>query len=515
MTKLTRYRIYEMIPGTLTWATLIGALLLSFISPLLAIYLIILFDLYWLLRVLYFVFYLFISWRRYRADVAIDWYARLQSFSHLAMQHGDDRRSWQDYYHLIFLPTYKEPLEVLESTFEGLMRTTYAHDKMIIVLAGEKRDEQQFQKHAMQLKKRYAQHFADFLVTVHPHNLPDEVPGKGSNLHWAGHEAQKLVDRMGISYEQVIVSAFDIDTVVHPQYFSYLTYRYMTHPNPTRSSFQPVALYNNNMWDSQALVRVASFGTTFWLMTELARPDRLFTFSSHSMSFQALVDVGFWEKRIVTEDSRIFLQCFLRYDGNYEVTPLYIPVSMHTVTVESRWRSLVNLYKQQRRWAWGVEHFPYMLHHFRHNHNIPWRKKIKYIWNLGEGMYSWATAPLLIFLLGQVPRLAVTPELESQILYQNAPAMLSILVNAAAVGILASAMVSLLLLPRRPEKKPTMVWLVMIFQWALLPVTLVFFGSIPAIDAQTRLMIGKPLGFWVTEKKKKATIMEHESHPHA
>ncbi|MBI4276287.1 hypothetical protein HY629_00410, partial [Candidatus Uhrbacteria bacterium] len=332
--------------------------------------------------------------------------------------------------------------------------------------------------------------------------------------YYAGHEAQKRIDTLKIPYEQVIVSAFDVDTVVHPQYFAYLTYRYMTHPNPTRTSFQPVALYNNNMWDSQAIVRVASFGTTFWLMTELARPDRLFTFSSHSMSFQALVDVDFWEKRIVTEDSRIFLQCFLYYDGKYEVTPLYIPVSMHTVTVESWWRSLVNLYKQQRRWAWGVEHFPYMLHHFRKNRRIPWRTKLKYVWNLGEGMYSWATAPLLIFLLGRVPKYFATPELTRTVLYQTAPSVLWWLMTAAMVGILASALVSLLLLPPRPETQPRFVWLIMILQWLLLPVTLVFFGSIPAIDAQTRLMLGKYLGFWVTEKSKKIPMPrpEHEDH---
>lgn len=506
-----------MFPGALTWLTLIGATVLSMVAPLAAVYVIVLFDFYWFLRVMYFVSYLFISWRRYRRESAVDWHAQLKAFTHLVERH-ETAPDWRSYYHIIFLPTYKEPIEVLEATFDGLVAAAYPHDRMIVVLAGEERDQNNFKRNAASIQKKYGHAFAHFLVTLHPKDLPDEIPSKGSNLNYAGHEAQKLIDELELPYEHVIVSAFDVDTIAHPQYFAYLTYRYMTHPNPTRSSFQPVALYNNNMWESQAIVRVASFGTTFWLMTELARPDRLFTFSSHSMSFRALVDIGFWEKKIVTEDSRIFLQCFLRYDGEYEVTPLYIPVSMHTVTVESRWRSLVNLYKQQRRWAWGVEHFPYMLKHFRENHRIPWRKKIKYIWNLGEGMYSWATAPLLIFILGRLPPYFASPDVQGQILYQNAPFVLWLLMTLAMTGIFASATVSLLLLPRRPDAQPRHEWAIMVLQWILLPITLVFFGSIPAIDAQTRLMLGKYLGFWVTEKKKgekegdSSTLVDHNAH---
>ena len=67
--------------------------------------------------------------------------------------------------------------------------------------------------------------------------------------------------------------------------------------------------------ESNPVVRVVASSTTFWLFTDLSRSERLFTFSSHSMSFRALVDVGFWDKTIVTEDSRIFLQGLVRYDA--------------------------------------------------------------------------------------------------------------------------------------------------------------------------------------------------------
>jgi len=493
MTRTRFYRFLEIIPGAAVWLTLSSAVLLSYFNPLVVIYFIIVFDTFWLFRVTCFVLFLSISWRRYRRDVSIDWLARASELPRFG-----------DIYHLIFLPTYKEDLEIIRATFRSLVADVYPkRERFIVVLAGEERDKERFLANARVLQEEFSQYFFRFLVTVHPQGLPDEIPGKGSNIHWAGHRAKELVDELGVPYENVVVSSFDIDTCVHPQYFAYLTHKYLTHPNPTRTSYQPVALYNNNIWDSPSVIRVAAFGTTFWLLTELARPERLFTFASHSMSFRALVDVGFWEKDIVTEDSRIFLQCLLHYNGDYAVTPMYIPVSMDTVMADTYGKSLVNLYKQQRRWAWGVEHFPYLVTRLRNKPDFPLFKKIFHVWTLAEGMYSWATAPLLIFLLGYLPLWFAPESLRTAALYQNTPHTLQALMTLSMVGVLVSAFLSFGLLPQRPAHKKRRAVVVMFLQWLLVPVTFILFGSIPAVDAQTRMMLGRYLGFNVTEKKRK------------
>lgn len=245
-----------------------------------------------------------------------------------------------------------------------------------------------------------------------------------------------------------------------------------------------------------------AFGTTFWMLSELTRPQRLWTFSSHCMSLQALVDVGYWQKNIVSEDSRIFLQSFMRYDGDYTVTPMYLPVSMDTVASDTWWKSLKNVYLQQRRWAWGVENFPFMVWHFRRNHHIPHRVKWRMMFNYAEGMFSWAMVSLLILILGRVPLYVGRYDYNASSLFQNTPFILESLMQYAMVGLVISAGLSFTLLPARPKHIHASHYFYLTINWLLLPVTLLVLGSFPAIDAQTRLMTGKYLGFNVTPKTR-------------
>lgn len=487
-------RLYEIIPGALVWLTFLSAILISAVKPLWAIYGIILFDLYWLFRVVYFLIFVLYSWRQYKRSIGIDWFSKLTA----------EKPSWASVYHLIFLPMSGEPLSIVEETFRALETSQYPKDKFIVVLAGEERYEAHFRSVSEAIVKKYDSVFFKLIVTVHPANVPDEIISKGSNLHYAAGEARKCIDALGIPYESVIVSTFDIDTVAHPEYFACLCHTYLSQAEPTRASYQPIVLYNNNMWDSPAPMRLAALSATFWLLTELARPDRLFTFSSHSMSFRALVDVGYWENDMINEDSRIFLQCYLHYNGHYSVVPLYIPVSMDTVIGTTLFRSLINLYKQQRRWAWGVEHFPYLVNKFKKNKKIPLHSKVYRLWLQTEGMYTWATAPFIILILGYLPLFFADSVVKTTVIAQNAPFILAWLMNFSMIGIFVLGLLSFFLLPRRPEQHDPYAFIFMALQWLLLPITIILFSSLPAVDAQTRFMLGRYLGsFNVTEKTRK------------
>ena len=221
------------------------------------------------------------------------------------------------------------------------------------------------------------------------------------------------------------------------------------------------------------------------------------------MSLQALIDVDFWQTNVVSEDSRIFWQCFLRYDGAYRVEPLYYPVSMDANVAETFFQTMVNQYKQQRRWGFGVENVPYFLFGFLQNRKISAMKKWKFGFIIIEGFHSWATNALVIFLFGWLPLYMGGEVFNTTQLAYNLPQITKYIMMFSMLGIVTSVLLTMVILPPRPPEYGKWKYALMILQWPLLFITMIVFGAFPGLDAQTRLMFGRYLGFWVTPKARK------------
>ncbi|MBI2452937.1 MAG: glycosyltransferase family 2 protein, partial [Parcubacteria group bacterium] len=259
---------------------------------------------------------------------------------------------------------------------QSFVQAAYPKDRFMVVLAVEGRGGEEELRKAELLRKEFQNSFFRFLVAVHPASLPGEIAGKGANEAWAARKArEELIDPSKIPHEQIVVSSFDADTAVPNQFFACLAFHYLTCKDPGRTSFQPIPLFLNNIWQASPLSRIFSFSATFWMTINQERPEKLITFSSHSMSFRALVDVGYRLCNVVSDDSRIFWQCLLRYDGEYRVQPIFYPVYMDAITAPSFIRTLGAMYRQQRRWAYGASEIPYALFGFWKNRTIPFKKK--------------------------------------------------------------------------------------------------------------------------------------------
>ncbi len=503
------YRLLETLPGFLSWATLILLVALSFVKPVWIAIFIIVFDLYWLFRTVYLFLFLRSTHKKMKQNLDADWIKELENLP--AKDYSIPISSWREIEHAVFLPFYKEDLEVIKSTFECLSKTSYPKEKINIVLAIEQRACPEAEQKAEIIKNAYSQKFASFMITKHPSDINGELAGKGSNLCWAASQFKKWTDEKKMPYEKILVSAFDIDTQITPGYFARLTHAYLTSKNPTRASYQPIPFYNNNIWEAPAMARVMSYSSTFWHMMQQERPEQQSTFSSHSMSFKALTDVGFWQNNMVSEDSRIFFQCLFRYDGDYRVVSLFYPVSLDANVAPRFWKTMINQYKQQRRWAWGSENIAYIIFASLKNKRMPIGKKLRFIWTEIEGKHSWATNSFIIFLLGWLPIVAGGNEFRTTLLSFSLPRLTGLVMTASMFGIVTSAIMTLILMPSYPGPKSRLNALWVFLQWFLTPLVFIFFSALPALDAQTRLMLGKYMGFWVTEKSRNLDLKKKKA----
>lgn len=485
------YRLLEIFPGFASWATLIGVLLLSNYAPFVAAYFVIGFAIYWVLKTAFLSFHLRYNWKRLRHNLALDW------------QHMVERFEYGHLYHMVVLPFYNEPIEVLDATLQSLAEVRYDKKSIIVVLATEERAGEGAQIMANKMYQKWGDTFGSFLITQHPEDVAGEVAGKGSNATYAIEQARlKILDTHGIRYNHTLVSIFDIDTVLYPDYFNCLVWHFMTCDNPLKSSFQPVPIFNNNIWDAPALARVVAMSSTFWEMIQQERPERLATFSSHSVSFQALYEVGYWQSNMVSEDSRIYWNLMIANNGVYDVVPLSYPVSMDANVAPTFFGTIRNIYRQHRRWTYGVENFAYIIYHFTKNKTIPLRKRIIVGLQQAEGYWSLVTNPIMLFILGWAPIFLGTQEFHQTVLSYNLPIMVRDLLILAMFGLVVSSAISLTMLPKRPQQKSRLLYVVLAVQWILVPLTMIVFSALPGLDAQTRLMFGKYMGFWVTPKTR-------------
>jgi len=501
MKRIEKYRrLFEIIPGFLTWTTLITLFVLAFIKPLWVAVFVIAFDLYWVVRISYLTLLLLFAYRRLEKEKSINWIERCVALAEM------DGLSFKNIYHAVLFPVYKEGPEILTPSIEALEASNYLKDKFIVVISVEARALEEAWTNALKLKEKFKDRFFQFIVTRHPDNIPGEVKVKGANATWGAKVLKDFLDSKNIDYEHVIMSCFDADTCAEKEYFGCLAYHYITNPNRTHSSYQPIPVYNNNIWHARSIARILELGSSFMQMIETMRLEKFVTFSSHSMSFKTLVDAGYWPVDMISDDSAIYWKCFLYFDGDYSVIPMYVMVSMDVATEKGIIQTVIKQYKQKRRWAWGVENFPYVMLAFMNKDcRIPLAKKIRRAFHILESHYTWAVWAIIITFVAPLPLIFGGGLFRQTAIGYNLPSVAAALFRISLFTILVCVFISVRLLPPRPKDVKPQKSIIMVVQWLLSPLVAALLGSTPAIDAQTRLMLGKYMHFYVTEKFRKSS----------
>lgn len=508
------YRIFEILPGALTWSLLFLPFILSIFSAKLTVFFIIAYLLLWFAKSVGLNIRAIQGYRLLRYHEHMPWSKLLEELS-LGEVKNSSHPKWHkkniarlgerplsvqpdDMIHAVIIATYNESREVLEPTIQSVINSRYDMKKIILVLAFEERGGEEVQKNAHQLIEQYKHHFYYAVAVEHPKNIPGEVIGKGGNITFAGRELLRYTQQNNLEPLQVIVTTLDADNRPHPNYFSALSYTYAMTPEPKYISFQPIPMFTNNIWDAPAPMRVIATGNSFWNVVLATRTHMLRNFSSHAQSLQTLVDTDFWSVRTIVEDGHQFWRTYFRYDGRHEVYPIYLPIYQDAVFAGSYRKTLKAQFIQLRRWAWGASDVAYVAHNgFFESNKVPKIDLIMKFFRLLEGHVSWAVAPIIIAGASFVPVL-VNPKDYSA---NQLPLLASRLQTFALLGIFVTLFISLKTLPPKPKRYKSHRSLFMIIQWFYLPVTTITYNALSALYSQTRLMFGKYLGaFDVTEK---------------
>jgi hypothetical protein len=165
-------------------------------------------------------------------------------------------------------------------------------------------------------------------------------------------------------------------------------------------------------------------------------------------------------------------------------------------------KTILMQYKQKRRWAWGVENFPFVVDGFMKNREIPYVKKFRRSFNLLESHVTWAVWAIILVLIGPLPLLFGGVFFKQIAIGYNLPKITGLLLNFTLATSLVWVVLSRTILPVRPKEVSWTKNVVMILEWIIVPIIILILGSTPALDAQTRLMLGKYMEFNPTEKRK-------------
>lgn len=480
-------RILEILPGFISWNLILFPLWGGFFFPVAVAYFVILFDVFWFYKSVTTAFFAVISHLRIKASEKMNWMEEIKCFP-----------DWKKIQHLIIIPSYNEPVHLIERALESLLKQEFPKNQFSIVLAFEER-EKNWQEKSELLFKKFNKKFGDLLITSHKLKK-GETAGKHSNSRWAIKQAKKiLIDSGKYHKDYVIVTSCDVDHIYHPKHFSYLTFKFLDSPSRWERIWQAAIVFYNNFWELPSLSRVANTFGSIWNIASLSRTDRLINQQNYSLSYKLLEKVGFWDPKVIPEDWHLFFKAFFKTNGQTEVEPIYLPVSVDAALSTSFLKTLKNQYEQFKRWAWGVSDDPYVIKNYFLSTKIPfWTKTLRTL-RIIEDHFLWPVNWFIITLGVNLPTL-VNPTFKRTALGFNLPRLSSFILTLCLFFLLIILYVDAKQRPPKPKGVSKIRSLILPFEFFLMPLAGLIFTALPGLDAHTRLMLGRYLEYRVTEK---------------
>ncbi len=413
-----------------------------------------------------------------------------------------DALAWDEVQHIVIIPNYKEPQQVLVRTLENLARQYQAKQRITIVLAMEAAEDGCIEK-AECLRREFAGRFQRFYHTVHPRGLPSEMQCKSANEAWAARWIKRrLVDELGCDMDDFLVTTMDADTLWHPNMFYALTYMFAVNPDRHQRFWQGQIRYHSNVWEISPPMRLLNAYSTAIELGYLGgswwQPMPM---SSYSLSLRLLDTSGYWDADVIADEWHMFVKAFFARNGEVKVERVFLPFLAQAITGSGMMDLIRNRYLQTLRHAWGVKEVGYTIAKMLEHPEIKFHPAFSLLIREAHDNIQ-AGAGWVIMVVGSELPFLMHPQLLTEIAQPTNPLFILLQIAALLVILLGVVFWYIDVITRPPRTKPATLRerLLVLLSFPLLSVLSVIFLALPTIQAQTRLLLGAPLQFRVTKK---------------
>ncbi len=478
-------RSAEIIIPVITWSIITFPVWMSPFNPVIVSYFILGFDLYFFYKALTMAYFSALSYKRIL-------FAQKQPF----FKWLEKNKTAAELIHLIVIPNYKEPIEILRKTLKSIVDSDYPYKKNIYaVLAFEEREEEAKNKFR-QLKKEFSGRL-NMISTYHILS-PGEVVGKASNQSWAVREAEKILKDKLKDPSKVLITISDADSILSKNYLSYLSYKFLSDNDRYFHFYWAPLLLYNNFHQLPFFVRLQATISSILRLAFLSQSDKLIQISTYSVSLDLLRRIGYWDTDIIPEDWHVFFQAFLKYGSKVKTIPLYTLLSGDAVYSGSFIKTFINRYEQEKRWAWGVTDVVYLIANFRRS-SVDSLTKIKKILFVAEHHLLWPTTFFIVTIAASIPPL-INPHFANTTLGFYLPKLSAFILTLSTALLVVYIYLDFKLRHRLKKKTDLRKIPFYIIQWYTLPVISFLLSALPALEAHTRLFLNKKIEYKVTEK---------------
>lgn len=264
--------------------------------------------------------------------------------------------------HWVILPQYGEDVEIVGMALKSIASSHIAKSSINILLGMEEREGSIARIKAKKLEADFSPFFNQIAVSYHPADLPNDPPGKASNLAWSFKFLMRRLSESKEDMSKVVLTVADADSEFHLLYFDSLTQHFITTSEERRYKriWQSPVFHVKNYHRQPSPVIV---GTMFTCMQELAAlcdPNAVrFPYSTYSLSLALARQVGGWDPDWIAEDYHMGIKCFLLTLGATTVEPILLPTVNYTPEADTWFSTVWARCIQAKRHALGFSDLSY------------------------------------------------------------------------------------------------------------------------------------------------------------